>query len=74
MKCQDCERRACFNYLGNTPMYCSKHKKEDMIDVRNKTCQFEGGCDTHPSFNYQGNTAMYCFKHKQEGMVKCQEA
>jgi putative hemolysin len=67
-RCEECDVRASFNYIGKTAMYCFKHNKEGMIDVRSKICKFDG-CEMRPSFNYQGKIAMYCEKHKQKGMV-----
>jgi hypothetical protein len=56
-----------FNYKGGPPKYCSKHKKEGMINVRRKKCQYKG-CNTIPSFNYKEQSPNYCSKHKKEGM------
>ena len=33
---QDCHIRASFNIKGKHAKYCIKHKKDDMIDVKNK--------------------------------------
>jgi hypothetical protein len=44
-----------------------------MVDVKNKTCIYEG-CKKQPTYNTDGGTkALYCSTHKQEGMVniKC---
>ncbi len=70
-----CKNKGCktiptFNVEGNsTSLYCSKHKLEGMVDVKNKTCIHEG-CKTEPVYNVEGNpTRLYCSKHKLEGMV-----
>jgi len=65
-----CKTRPYFNLEGNTkPIYCSTHKKEGMIDVKNKTCIYEG-CKIIPIYNLEGLTkGIYCSTHKKEGMV-----
>ena len=50
-------------------MYCSAHKLEGMVGVKNKTCLHEG-CKKQPNFNKEGGVkALYCSAHKLEGMV-----
>ena len=50
-------------------LYCAKHKKEDMINVKNKLCVFEN-CSIRPTFNKEGEpTALYCAKHKKDDMI-----
>ena len=50
-------------------LYCFKHKKEGMVNVREPTCK-ENTCDTLPSFNVSGSpNALFCSVHKKEGMV-----
>jgi hypothetical protein len=40
-----------------------------MVDIKSKTCIYEG-CKKHPTFNYEGETqALYCNGHKLENMV-----
>ena len=71
-KCQEnnCETRAKFNNPGSKPaIYCSKHKKDGMIDIYRKFCE-EEGCHIRPNFNIKGETtAIYCSKHKKPGMI-----
>jgi hypothetical protein len=78
--CQEdnCKNFPNYNYEGNTnALYCSKHKMENMIDIKHKKCiNFE--CEKLPSYNYEGEIkAIYCLEHKKELMVnvkdkKCQ--
>ena len=65
-----CKTRPNFNTEGETKaLYCSAHRKDGMVDVKNKTC-CEEGCKTIPNYNTEGETkALYCFAHKKEGMV-----
>ena len=49
--------------------YCSMHKKNGMIDVINKKCEFKG-CRARPSFNFEEQKkAIRCGKHKETGMI-----
>ena len=48
-------------------LYCSKHKRDEMIDVKNKTCL---ECKKQPYFNFEGQiTGLYCADHKRDGMI-----
>ena len=52
-----------------TAIFCSKHKKDGMVDIIHKKCQHEG-CTTRPTFNKPGEKiAIFCSKHKKDGMV-----
>ena len=54
---------------SHSGIFCSAHKLENMVDVRNKHCA-HADCNKCPSFNYPGKTpGMYCGLHKQAGMV-----
>jgi hypothetical protein len=77
--CQDCGKRASFNFIGEiTPIKCKEHMEVSMIDVINKRCA-EQNCLTQPSFNYLGEVkALYCSKHAKPDMIclrlkKCQK-
>jgi hypothetical protein len=65
----DCEKRACFNFPGETVgRFCATHKQAGMEDVKNKRCEHEG-CNRHPAFNSPGETVgRFCATHKQAGM------
>lgn len=50
-------------------IFCSMHKAEGMVDVRNKHC-LHPDCNKCPSFNYAGKTpGIYCGLHKLPGMI-----
>jgi hypothetical protein len=50
-------------------IYCNEHKKENMIDIKNKRC-IEDGCMKHPIFNLPTEIkAIYCNEHKKENMI-----
>jgi hypothetical protein len=70
----DCMKIARYNYKEkNTPLYCRKHKKNEMVDVifryeneyKNTKCQ---ECDEDALYNYYP-PAMYCRKHKKDNMI-----
>jgi len=62
-----CKSQASFNYKGLKPKYCFTHKKENMIDVKNKKCIT---CNKHqPRFNKSGLKPLYCVNCKNDDMV-----
>jgi hypothetical protein len=68
-KFENCKTRACYNVDGQSKaLYCSVHKKENMVDVKSKTC-IELDCKTIPNYNIEGQKPLYCSVHKKENMV-----
>ena len=67
---EGCKTRPNYNVEGETKaLYCFPHKKDGMVDVKNKRCIHEG-CKKQPIYNVEGETkALYCFPHKKDGMV-----
>jgi hypothetical protein len=64
-----CNNWTGYNFEGLKAQYCSVHKKEGMVNVKDKTCIHEG-CRKRPTFNTEGEAnALYCATHKKEGMV-----
>ncbi len=55
-KCKECPERAIYGYK-KPPEYCKIHKKDDMVNVKNKRC-IEDGCKS----SAQGKTE-YCISH-----------
>lgn len=66
----NCDITPSFNYyIGLTPIFCFKHKKENMINLTSRKCVYYG-CNTNCSYNYQGiKKPIFCFKHKRENMI-----
>ena len=65
LKCS-CGKRPSFNVSGSKPMYCSKCKTPEMIDVKNKRCQ----CGKQPLFNIPGKQkGICCSKCKTDEMI-----
>jgi hypothetical protein len=51
------------------PIFCNKHKKDNMVDVVSKKC-IENECNKQPVFNYINETTpIYCKTHKKENMI-----
>lgn len=66
-KDQDCSIRPVFGYAGEAPIYCKKHKEDDMVNVCDRHCEIEG-CDRRPSFRIIGKPYTHCKEHKVVGM------
>jgi hypothetical protein len=66
----NCKTIPNYNYENKSKgIYCSKHKKDGMIDIKNKKCIYES-CKNTPTYNFEGETKrLYCSKHKKEEMV-----
>ena len=48
----NCNKHPAFNYETEIKrLYCSDHKKPNMIDVKSKRC-VEKDCKKQPTFNY----------------------
>ena len=67
---EGCKKQASFNFEGlKKRLYCSKHKKKDMIDLKKKTC-LQVECNKEPYFNFLGEIkGIYCAKHKKKDMI-----
>ena len=49
-----------------TPLYCSSHKLEGMVNVKHTKC-IHPNCKTISTFNMEGQkTPLYCLTHKLE--------
>jgi hypothetical protein len=69
-KCLECDLTASYNISGQKARYCSKHKKENMINVKHSRCKDENCNSTSPSFNYiTEKKGIYCSTHKKENMI-----
>lgn len=61
-----CTTQANFNYEGEPPLYCKKHRPDTkMIDVKNIKCESQG-CKKQPGFGYPGERARWCYDHKEK--------
>ena len=74
--CQEknCKLTPAFNFEGELKgKFCSKHKEEGMIDIKNKTCEYPE-CKTMPAFNFEGEKqSKFCSIHKQIGMINVKD-
>ena len=72
---KDClVKRPCFNLPTETnALYCNAHKKENMRNVKLKTC-IEDECLKIPTYNLPTETkAIYCSAHKKENMMNVRD-
>ena len=59
--------RSRYNYKGLKPLYCKKHKLNDMVN--SKSVCIYGSCKKEASYNYKNNKKrLYCKEHKKENM------
>lgn len=62
----NCKVKASFGYRSGEPLFCTKHKINDMTNVSKLKC---AECNNLSLYNYKGEKKMYCKDHKKEGMV-----
>ena len=61
---EGCKISPIFNYEGEKEsIYCSLHKLQGMVNVKNKICE-TSGCKTQASYGYLFESKTKCFKHK----------
>jgi hypothetical protein len=65
-----CGKRASFNISGESKgRFCAEHKEPNMVNVKDKTCEFDG-CTTIPIYNIFGETTgRFCAAHKEPNMI-----
>ena len=73
--CVDCQNDktiekptfATFGEVGKSPMYCKKHMKHGMVNMKDDVCHCG---ESKPSFNVAGEKkALYCIKCKGPNMI-----
>ena len=67
---EGCNKQSYFNVpTEKNGIYCFEHKKENMINVKDKHC-IEKGCNKQSYFNVPTEkTGIYCSEHKKENMI-----
>jgi len=67
---KDCKTKSNFNFENEKKaIYCSKHKLEGMINIKDKICEYHE-CNISPIYNFENEkTGKFCNKHKLEGMT-----
>lgn len=63
-----CGTKASCGYEHKKPLFCKKHKEEDMYDVISKLCEVLQ-CKIHASFGIEGGVPQFCVKHKKSFMI-----
>jgi hypothetical protein len=67
-KCH-CGKHACYNYPLHKAKFCSNHKDDKMIDVKNKRCEIDN-CRKQPNYNFSNETkGRFCNEHKHTSMI-----
>lgn len=71
---ENCYKYPNYNYSGEKKrLYCSLHKLDGMIDVKNKMCE-NVNCNRLPSFNYEKiKTPQFCALHKAINMINVKD-
>lgn len=64
----ECTRQPTYGQDGQRARYCSSHKEDGMIDVKNCRCKHQG-CTRQPNYGHEGGRAKYCSSHKLAKMV-----
>lgn len=65
---EGCYITALYNFKGERPEYCKEHKKDGMINVKDKRC-IHPECIRGRYYGKLNGFAIYCSKHKLTGMV-----
>jgi len=70
----DCHKIPRFNIPTNKcGLYCSEHKKYNMVDVVTKKCS-KPDCYAYPKYNFAHKTGgLYCYEHKTKNMINVLE-
>lgn len=63
-----CPTMPSFALKGDKAAYCSQHKLEDMVNVREKACE-EPNCRRSPVYGFIGTPQRYCSQHMTRGMI-----
>ena len=70
----NCIKRSSYNIIGEKkPLYCSEHKKDNMINICSKLC-IQDGCNKIPCYNIATEKkGIYCKEHKIENMCNIKD-
>jgi hypothetical protein len=64
-----CTTHPSYNLSTETKaLYCKKHKKENMIDIKSKLCQYIK-CKNDAIYGIKDKKSQFCFEHKKENMI-----
>jgi hypothetical protein len=68
---KDCNKNPAFNYKNESKrLYCSVHKLDNMIDIKNKIKCININCNKQPTYNYENEKKpLYCSTHKLIDMI-----
>ena len=63
---EGCIINPCYNFKGERPQYCNEHKKDGMVNVKDKRCIIPD-CRKGRLYGRPNEYAIYCKKHAIEG-------
>lgn len=70
---ENCTKRPIFAAVGETKtshQFCAQHATPDMVDVVNRKCGHEGGCQKQPTHGVAGTKKrQFCAEHALPGLV-----
>lgn len=67
-KFENCNTQSVFGLQNGKAEYCSKHKSDEMIDLKHDRCLFDG-CDIQATFGELNGERVYCKNHKNKNHV-----
>lgn len=62
------KKRARSQRKEEQQLFCSAHRQDGMVDLRNKHCA-EEGCSKRPTHAFDGQRAKFCAAHREVGMM-----
>lgn len=63
-----CPKSRLYNFDGKPPILCADHKKDGMINVKRRICQYDS-CKISAQFGFQGCQPKFCTSHKLLDMI-----
>jgi hypothetical protein len=64
---EGCRVKPTFGTVSKKPLYCVKHKSDEMWNVLKPICE-HNGCNLQPSFGYDWKQPIFCKNHKEHNM------
>jgi hypothetical protein len=61
----NCPKQATYGNVFGRPICCKKHKDDDMIDAKHRTCE---DCTKRPNYGTEFGKPTHCVEHKSDDM------
>lgn len=68
-KFENCNTQSSFGLPNGNVEYCSKHKSDEMIDLKHDRCLFEN-CDFQAGYGPLNGKRLYCKSHKEKEHIQ----